>query len=188
MRLILLRWRLLSVSFTIWLTACSAVSGISPYADTPTCPPPGAIFRADHDCYYTLEITDIDEQAGRAAGKIPKSQIEWNKNQNEGFAFKDMVRHATPVDKFPFFEYSFPVKGGTKDLMKGQVAQFKSKASSGTLELLSDVCNEKLISLQKHVNGEYPGGGEQYGDYTGDPDFQAELKKCPDLKSLKFPK
>jgi hypothetical protein len=70
------------------------------------------------------------------------------------------------------------------------VAQFKSKANSGTLELLSndDVCKEKFDSMQMHVNGTYPGGGEKYGDYTSDPDFQAELKKCPKLKDLNFPK
>jgi hypothetical protein len=185
----MLRW-LSPISFPILLTACTAVSGITPYADTPTCPPPGAKFPGDHECYYTLEITEIDEQAGRAAGKIPRSQVEWNKNQNEGFMFKDMVRQATPIDHFPFFEYSFPVKGSTKDLAKGQVAQFKSKANSGTLELLSSdaVCKEKFDSMQLHVNGKYPGGATvPYGDYTSDPEFQAELKKCPQLKDLKFP-
>ncbi len=186
----MLRWLSL-ISFPILLTACTAVSGISPYAEMPTCPPPGAKFPADHYCYYTLEITDIDEQGERAAGKVPMSQIEWNKNQNEGFIFKDMVKQATPLEKFPPFEYSFPVKGGTKDLMRGQVAQFKSKANSGTLQLLSndDVCREKFDSMQMHANGKYPGGPtEKYSDYTSDPEFQAELKKCPQLKDLKFPK
>jgi hypothetical protein len=168
-----MKWRWLAVVlFSTLLPGCSLLMGHSSYAERQTCPPPGAMPDSDYklteECFYVLEITDIDEKADRASGKVPLSQVRRLAKQGDGNELSNLVN-------YPRFEYGFQVKGGTAGLAKGQVAHFVRKPDNNELIFLTpdQMCAKNEVMILQHAN-EY--------HYGKPPDIPAEyIQECPNL-------
>ena len=177
-----MKWKWLSVVLVPALFAgCSLVMNLSPYADRPGCPPPGAKQDSDKsqtaECFYTLQITEFEKGADHASGKIPISEIERMKKENDGIDFGDLARRTLPAENYPRHEYTFQVEGKTDGIEEKLVAHFVSIPGSSKLEFLDmpAYCEKQMQLIRKH---------RKDGDYKFYDIPEHLIKECPILKDV----
>jgi hypothetical protein len=174
-RAIMMRCRGLGI---VLLSALVTGCAISPYAEKPTCPDPGAL--QTRECYYTLRMVK-NTNPGWASGKIDPSTIVANNENVDWIDWGTLTRQFTPVEKYPEFIYNFPVVETKSEFTEGSLAHFVSKPNSSTLVYLTDkdVCARKKQAILKHAEGKYDPSYEKKQDPYPIP--KKEIEDCPEL-------
>jgi hypothetical protein len=166
-------WKWLAIPvLAVFIVGCDSknkdILGLGPYAEKPTCGPPGAEQIAV--CYYALQMKKNTDETppGWARGTPDRKALEESQKSIK------IVKH---LGNMPYWTYTFRVDSHSGDFKEGEIANFKSTPGKSTLTFIATDawCDEAkaFILNDAKTNPNAP--------YEIPPE---KIEQCPQLKTV----